>query len=928
MKKITILVFFTLSLLFLAPSYSVFAADPMSDLLKQGDIEADIEAEYNKYPLSNYFFDFDDDFGIDVHIWIFMQVANLIWLLVMAFTRFSIIFIQQAFTLDLLNKPVQYLDELIDAINSVTWDVFASIFVAVAGLVAVFHLFVSYKRTKAFEQLWILVVVGAVSVLFFTRPADVLDTFNDVSKELSADVLVNMMPLYSDEGKDINDGVTALGNMLWRNHVTYPFYILEFGSYSLGEKYGEEMLSLPYGSDEREEFVEDLESKKDVWMLSDGIGQQLSRIFIGTIFLVYALLNLALMSVLSVVMLVYQLFPLVLMCLAGIVFLVSLWPGMGLRVIEKWLSRLVGAVFYKLMVSIILSIYLVLISLMYNMYGDNILLLILSMFICIFLIFMYRKQIIGMFTAIKDRDPQRAADAASQKMNFRERLSNKFDSVSQTAGRVLGAMYAAEKFGKLKKKMALKNLAPNAYEYLTYQYNRQKELAEREAHLKGTEPKYSDFVKSVDDNIERGLPLFSGQDLEKAKEYLYDVQKQGGNIDQIYLPTGVATTGMDDYAVAAMKYRDMQLKKRQRLEDNKNIHFAKASFAQSLLDKGLTVLPSTNKPLPKSKDVGLLTGKKQKFNLVKKPNNMFATATSLSARKATSDAARNRQAAYKLVKPSSMFTSVSPIVAKTAVKAVKMNLSPFSIPKVSEATLSGAKSFITSQWNSSKGSMTAPSFVSQYKKQSHEAFQKLHQLRLYKEFEDNGKISEFKSYFPKQYEEISTLKSFTGTDTSSLIKTAENNFVKAHANYKAAQDVTGFKSRKFIPGASGNVSVSSINVIENQILNKPSVPASPNIKVDDAFRQSIVNDYYKHEKLGMSQKDYMNKLNQKRREYYSNLKLFNEAAQKTTDEAQKKEFENMANKMRHLYVSSKLQYEEAAKIFGIELKRKNLKGKK
>lgn len=57
-----------------------------------------------------------------------------------------------------------------------------------------------------------------------------LTQFNEISKEASADILTTTSPIVYKDVNGIDDAVVVMGNTIWKNHVKYPWYILEFGN--------------------------------------------------------------------------------------------------------------------------------------------------------------------------------------------------------------------------------------------------------------------------------------------------------------------------------------------------------------------------------------------------------------------------------------------------------------------------------------------------------------------------------------------------------------------------------------------------------------------------------------------------------------------------------------------------------------------------
>lgn len=973
---------------------TVASADPMDSILKS-DIKTTVKKEYELDGISKYQLDTEIGFT-DMGGTVFHALNNMIWMINVFLTKLIILLLEQAFTLDILGSLSSYLDNIIGSVKKSTWDIFSTSFIAFAGLYALWHSASAARKNKAWEQLIVTFILVMIATVVFTKPGDTIKSFNQISRDLSGDILNSTSDLYAPKATDLKGSVVTIGNAIFKNHVKYPWYNLQFGSIASGKAEGSKILKLDYGSEERDELVEEQVENGNKMM--DSI-YGVVRLLMILLYLLFTLIALVIIGVSCFFMLAYQLLPLILMSFAPVVMVVSLWPGFGLRVVEKWVGRIVSAILNKVVISIFLSIYCLLSTLMYEVYDGNIFRQILALFVCTFLLIMERNSIIGLFAAIP-KGPEAAAQIAGQPMNLAQRLGNR---VNQVGGAYKTGRKLYKEGKNLHGMLTSKMMRPDAKNYLSQQYHKQKEDAKRKHLETGLPIEESQFVKDVDSRIEQGLPHFTGSQIHGATSELKDIKKQGGDYRQLFLPTGVNTTDPERYADASRKYQKDMEDKQTEFNRKREMNKRKASFAMKELripkpvPKPSNILQSEAVKQRQEQAKEKLVSGEQLFNIAKDqvapgmdvaatlvpaavsliPNNGPSNSSNIiSDRQEAAKAIRRRlpqdkpnlqsmevmarqqqvinsakngekvfkTAQYEIKKPEPEVANIGGKVTRTTngdtiLQRQEMAKSLRKMPPKSSFSIDTntsikpintevAREIVIEGWGKEKGSMSEVQYVDGINQQKRSAYGELSQLKIYQEYEKSGKMSEYKENFAESYSQIQKLKNSTKLETPDLVKLAQSNYDNKKLTLNVAREQMNVGVKEFIsvktptaPHVEQKIKVRTPSDYENVIMDQVSYPQQVKIQVDQEFKQSVVNDWTKHQtQLGMSKDEYVSILATKKREHYQNMKIFDEAAQQTIDVKEVDNFNHMKLQSRSLYVDAKERHNVAMDLLGVEPK--------
>jgi len=530
-----------------------------------------IEKLYTKYPIWNYTLDSDSAWYDPVTPAI-MFVLNLMFIITTFQVRVTITIFEQAFTLDLLNVVADKISLLVDAYKKSSWDQFIGIVMPITGVVVLANATITYKRSKSFQQLLISILILGLSTLFFAYPKEILTKVNDVSKEVSAQVLAAGMPLLDSRASSINQSVVLASNNLWQQQVMYPWYLMQFTSVQTGKVKQDNFLPYAKGDKIRESNM-DAEIDAGNWIMEErGI---FARFIILTMSILWCFIVNIMICILSILVLASQLAPLALIILSPFILLLALFPYYGMTIIYKWTEQVLGAIFYKVVLSIFLSLFIIMSSVFFQIFNDYYMLQMVVQIVLVVMLILYRKKIIGIFTSVT-KGPQAVGKAIEQPADIAGQLKRGAGRVASvavmaasayatggiSAGVAMGAKSGSvlQKAGRAmdtySKAKRMKAVNPHAQDLLRHRFLEQKDAADTLASKTNTEPRYNGFVKSTMDRMEQGLPLFTEEQQSATAREILDVKKQGGKPERMFNPKNAPADNAAKYNTTQSRHFD------------------------------------------------------------------------------------------------------------------------------------------------------------------------------------------------------------------------------------------------------------------------------------------------------------------------------------------------------------------------------------
>lgn len=338
-----------------------------------------------KYPISAYTFDTDLGYR-DVSDKALNSIANVLMLIVAVIGALATRLFQWAFSLDLLSDNTTVINDIVAALSKILYEPWLPTIIILAGGWMLWHGVIRRRTTTAMEGVAWVLAAGALSVAFLAQPGSIVSGANTASNEVSKGILsgvavadVTPTPTEGPGAGATYDGdkgdtqLRKVTDRWWRTFVFQPWGMGEFGSNDLTNQHGEVILesrsTLP-GETLNDELakakkdkynsaknsVKDVSSETGAWFNGHRSAQ---RIGVALLALIAITVAAGLLIVIAGVALMAQTAVLMLVVFSPLFLVVAMHPGVGRRLMIRWLELLVGALFKKVLYSAALAVVLV-----------------------------------------------------------------------------------------------------------------------------------------------------------------------------------------------------------------------------------------------------------------------------------------------------------------------------------------------------------------------------------------------------------------------------------------------------------------------------------------------------------------------------------------------------------------------------------------
>lgn len=199
----------------------------------------------------------------------------------------------------------------------------------------------------ALGQIVKVIAIVMMSILVVTKSDTMLSMCNNITKELSLEILVgvNSANGYSD---NINAFSGEAAGILWNNMVHQPWLTMEFG-YTASDDQVLGLLSYKPGAEERKDAIAADESGSFL------VERATERLGFSFLYLIPCIMKCGIYIIIVLIQLVFQLLSIVYLFMAPLVLIVSLFPGYD-GLIGGWLRKILETQISILVLSLIIGI--------------------------------------------------------------------------------------------------------------------------------------------------------------------------------------------------------------------------------------------------------------------------------------------------------------------------------------------------------------------------------------------------------------------------------------------------------------------------------------------------------------------------------------------------------------------------------------------
>lgn len=273
-------------------------------------------------------------------------MANALFFLERILSYLTVVVFYVSFNLNLIDLFGNQVSTIQQALNN---SIFQPLFLL--GCAAAFCVLIGrvirQDLSGALGQIAKIIAIVMLSILVVTKSDVMLATCNNITKEISLEILVgvNSANGYSE---NINSFSAQAAGILWDNMVHSPWITMEFG-YNASEDQVAKILTYTKGSDERKEIIAGDNSES---FSADRAGERLG---FTLFYIIPCFMKCGIYIVISLIQLVFQLMSIVYTFMAPLVLVISLFPGYD-GMIGGWLRKILEIQISILILSLLIGI--------------------------------------------------------------------------------------------------------------------------------------------------------------------------------------------------------------------------------------------------------------------------------------------------------------------------------------------------------------------------------------------------------------------------------------------------------------------------------------------------------------------------------------------------------------------------------------------
>ncbi|PWX29009.1 TcpH [Clostridium perfringens] len=336
---------------------------------------------------------------IDMHGWELIDKAingltNIVFSGIVMISWFGVNIFRFCFTNDIAAGFANQLNSVLGSLNNGIFNAIGSQILAVA---------IIYATTAFLSN-------GAVGFLSKTT---------EFSKTIGTSAIVAINGKDNNNEGSLEDYSKTVVGTLWGNFVQQPWVMLEFdGKVPLINKsdssneenkdaldYSKEILSEPYGSDEREKSLESINEKFNKELFSkNGINTKLVSV---CVLFVITLIKMIILIAVGMIQIGFQLMSILLILLLPFIMLIAIVPFFGgtniiKGIARKYLGTQLGIIVSSFVLALLVLVDTVTLT-MFQSWGANLIIALLMQCICWIMVIAFRKQLMNGLISLQNR---------------------------------------------------------------------------------------------------------------------------------------------------------------------------------------------------------------------------------------------------------------------------------------------------------------------------------------------------------------------------------------------------------------------------------------------------------------------------------------------------------------------------------------------
>ena len=361
---------------------------------------------------------------IDTHGWELIDKAitgltNIVFSGIVMISWFGVNIFRFCFTNDIAAGFANQLNSVLGSLNNGIFNNFFMIVFMISLFSIVYNL---YKKNFSAigSQILAVAIIYATTAFLSNGAVGFLSKTTEFSKTIGTSAIVAINGKDNNNEGSLEDYSKTVVGTLWGNFVQQPWVMLEFdGKLELVSKnsdnnngankeaidYSKEILSEPYGSDEREKALESINEKFNKELFSkNGINTKLVSV---CVLFVITLIKMIILIAVGMIQIGFQLMSILLILLLPFIMLIAIVPFFGgtniiKGIARKYLGTQIGIIISSFVLALLVLVDTVTLT-MFQSWGANLIIALLMQCTCWIMVIAFRKQLMNGLINLQNR---------------------------------------------------------------------------------------------------------------------------------------------------------------------------------------------------------------------------------------------------------------------------------------------------------------------------------------------------------------------------------------------------------------------------------------------------------------------------------------------------------------------------------------------
>ncbi|EDT15193.1 hypothetical protein [Clostridium perfringens] len=357
---------------------------------------------------------------IDTHGWELIDKAitgltNIVFSGIVMISWFGVNIFRFCFTNDIAAGFANQLNSVLGSLNNGIFNNFFMIVFMISLFSIVYNL---YKKNFSAigSQILAVAIIYATTAFLSNGAVGFLSKTTEFSKTIGTSAIVAINGKDNNNEGSLEDYSKTVVGTLWGNFVQQPWVMLEFdgkvplvtdkgGENNEALDYSKEILSEPYGSDEREKALESINEKFNKELFSkNGINTKLVSV---CVLFVITLIKMIILIAVGMIQIGFQLMSILLILLLPFIMLIAIVPFFGgtniiKGIARKYLGTQLGIIVSSFVLALLVLVDTVTLT-MFQSWGANLIIALLMQCTCWIMVIAFRKQLMNGLINLQNR---------------------------------------------------------------------------------------------------------------------------------------------------------------------------------------------------------------------------------------------------------------------------------------------------------------------------------------------------------------------------------------------------------------------------------------------------------------------------------------------------------------------------------------------